>query len=334
MPYIEDTNVPFIVRGPGIPVKKSSKIPSTHIDFAPTVLEMAGLPKKEWPEFFDGRSLLKELQDPHSVSSSDGISREVLNIEFWGSVNVPAGVWSKRHGKNSYKSVRIVSDNQAWLFARWCTANQTELYNTLRDPYELRNLALNPTKRQKRVISRLSALLLVTKSCGKESCRKPWKVLSDACECGFTDLESALDRKYDSFFASLPEWGFQQCLPVQDVANEGPYFPPESASLGSEHRDDTSHFSFTINNNTIAASLGTFGDPGQRHASHSRLMSDARKLSDTEIGVPVVKCGWPGYCRGLKARADGVMVEDSDFEWEEEISPLEIERMLEFGTPL
>lgn len=129
LPFIEDTTVPMIIRGPGIPHGKVSKIPSTHIDMAPTYLEMAGVPKADWPSFLDGRSLLKEWQGDENANC--GVAKEILNVEFWGSIdNAAKPDYSHTQWNNSYKTLRIVAEDQAWLFTRWCDSNATELYNT------------------------------------------------------------------------------------------------------------------------------------------------------------------------------------------------------------
>jgi len=120
----------MIIRGPGIPRGKTSKIPSTHIDVAPTLLEIAGVPQKNFPVFFDGRSLLKEWQG--SENANRGVSKEIMNVEFWGSIdNAGRPDFAKRHANNSYKTLRIVGEREGWLFTRWCEGNATELYNTI-----------------------------------------------------------------------------------------------------------------------------------------------------------------------------------------------------------
>ena len=305
LPYIEDVNLPMAVRGPGISPGKVSKIPSTHVDIAPTILEIAGVPRKDWPPFFDGRSLLKEWQS--RSAPNDDISHEVLNVEYWGSSNAPAGRFTKRHMNNSYKSLRIVDEKQGWLFNRWCTSNQTELYNTIEDPYELTNLALNPTPETQRLMDRISGLLLVTKSCGQDSCRKPWEVLSSNVPgtADFTSLDQAMSLTYDGFFASLPAFGFQMCLPYQLVENEGPYWPPSSAELGHQYREDTTHYTFWLTNGTgVAGTLSLHGNLTQRYMSLLDVYQGARNLTDAEIGWPTRKCSAPEYC-GLVNAEDG-----------------------------
>ena len=261
----------------------------------PTILDISGVPQAEWPPFFDGRSLLSEWQS--GAAPDDGIQREVMNIEYWGLATVPAGVFTKHYTNNSYKSLRIVDEQQGWLFNRWCTSNQTELYNTIDDPYELTNLAISPTQDTQWLIDRLSGLLLVTKSCGQETCRKPWQVLSSKAGANFSSLAQAMDAEYDAFFASLPAFGFQGCLPYQLVANEGPYYPPESAELGQQYREITTDYSFWLTNGSAAAGpVGLYGNVDQRYMGIKELRQSARYVTDTEIGYPTQECRAPDYC--------------------------------------
>ena len=305
LPYIEDTNLPLAVRGPGIPRARQLSIPSSHVDMAPTLLDIAGVPPEDWPEFFDGRSLLSEWQNQES--KEDGISREVLNVEFWGSTVAPKEEWTTRHHDNTYKSLRLVGEKQGWLFNRWCTSNQTELYNTIADPYELHNLAVDPSDEIKRVMNRLSGLLLVTKSCGRDSCRKPWDVLRSSCdetvmsdgEATFSDLEGAMDSKYDAFFASLPHFGFHSCVPYQKVENEGPYFPAESEDLGRRYRAEedgtVDAVSWMAPVTPDVESEEYFGDLSQRYATADDLERTARALTEAQMGSSI-RCTAPDYC--------------------------------------
>lgn len=131
LPYVSDSNLPFVMRGPGIPKGVKSKVGSAHVDLAPTFLDIMGLDKKEWPEFLDGRSLLAEWRDPVPKTKPEvGSSKEIINIEFWGDkiVEIPNWNWT-RLSNNSYKTLRIVSEESSWMFLVWCT-NEMELYNT------------------------------------------------------------------------------------------------------------------------------------------------------------------------------------------------------------
>jgi hypothetical protein len=294
-----------------------SEIPQTHVDIAPTLLDIAGIPKENWPPFFDGRSLLPEWQSDKALD--DGIEREIINVEYWGSATAPAGKWTSHYKHNSYKSLRMVSQNgkSGWLFNRWCTHDQTELYDTVADPYELVNLAINPNAETLRLMSRLSGLLLVTKSCGQDSCRKPWEVLSAAYHstvhnnglipdgqvvigvASFNTLDQAMGSRYDDFFATLPSFKFEMCLPYQLASNEGPFFPPESEDLGRRYRANTEDFSYYLTNSTLAAASTTgtfFGSAAQRDMMIADLYRTTRELTDDEIGRETQLCEAPDYC--------------------------------------
>lgn len=108
-----------------------SNVASAHLDFAPTFLEIMGLPKEEWPVFLDGRSLLPEWEDPvPDVRSQIGSAKEIINIEFWGDKIIEFPQFEDQNLEfNSYKSMRIVSEESSWMFVTWCT-NEMELYNT------------------------------------------------------------------------------------------------------------------------------------------------------------------------------------------------------------
>ncbi|KAF2247756.1 amidase signature enzyme [Trematosphaeria pertusa] len=75
-PYLEDTNIPMVVRGPGIPAGATSKIPSTHIDFALTFLDIAAVAEADHPKLFDGRSLLGEWKNANSEAAAQCRSRD------------------------------------------------------------------------------------------------------------------------------------------------------------------------------------------------------------------------------------------------------------------
>lgn len=131
-PYVEDTNLPFIVRGPGVPQGVVSKAPQAHLDLAPTFLEIAGLSKEDLPPFLDGRSLLSQWKAPtdEEPTSGQGSSHEILNVEYWGGAISGTPDATKTHPNTTYKSLRIVGDEFAFLYSHWCWTNEVELYNT------------------------------------------------------------------------------------------------------------------------------------------------------------------------------------------------------------
>lgn len=314
--YAEDSNLPFAVRGPGVPAGVTSKIPGAHLDLAPTFLEIAGLAKDQWPPFLDGQSLLHQWHHPKSSTgegSGGGNAKETLNVEFWGLciVEAPNG---KELGipfkNNSYKTLRIVGEDESWLYSHWCTG-ETELYNTAADPYELNNLALNATHESARLMDRLNAILLVTKSCAENVCRQPWALLQPGHRKDeILSLKQAMDPKYDSFFAKFPRVAFKECLQIQDIENEQPYYPPLPATgaLGQNYRNKTDNYKSEGEGGTRYIDSGAqFGSLEQRHVTLADINKTAREMTDDEIY---------GNATMNKRRRDLGIVENPDwFQW-------------------
>ncbi|KAI1334918.1 arylsulfatase [Xylariaceae sp. FL0016] len=289
-PYAEDTNLPFVVRGPGIPAGVVSKIPSTHLDLAPTFLDIARLDKSQWPVFLDGRSLLNHWQNPDGTveGQGDGVSREIINIEFWGLVDVETPDYTY-YLNSSYKSLRLTGEKENWVYIKWCT-NEVELYNTAEDPYELTNLANSTDAQITRLLNRINGILLVTKSCASDSCRDPWMHLQpDNANNGtakISTLVEAMQPQYDSLFAGLPQVSFDECLQFQSTDNEAPYYPPASISLGREHRRDTDGFLTSLDRVQGVSQNAEFqGSLAQRNVTLAQIMEQAVIMNASQIAV-------------------------------------------------
>ncbi|KAI1860469.1 hypothetical protein JX265_009868 [Neoarthrinium moseri] len=296
LPYIMDSNLPLFVRGPEIPAGATSNVASAHLDFAPTFLEIMGVPQEQWPKFLDGRSLLSEWQQDPDAGRPPlpvGDAREIINIEFWGDkvVEAPFSVAGLLNN-NTYKTLRVVSEGSAWMFAKWCT-NEMELYNTTADPWEVHNLAWGGRERRtpevQRVLDRLNALLMVTKSCEGDSCRDPWSVLQPPGAEGtpVASLTAALDPRYDDFYAAIPEVHFDRCMMYQDEENEKPFYPPGAErGLGKAYRSPTDNFVTTSpNGTTVPSNASPAGGWDQRYISIDQLNAVGRELTDDELGL-------------------------------------------------
>ena len=124
--------MPFVVRGPGVPANQISDIPSSHVDLAPTFLELAGLRAEDYPPFLDGNSLVSQWHNPSMSydNEGDGPGKEIINIEFWGVNTIEAPSDPGNHENNSFKTLRIVGKKFSYLFIKWCS-NEMELYNTI-----------------------------------------------------------------------------------------------------------------------------------------------------------------------------------------------------------
>ncbi|KEY71313.1 hypothetical protein S7711_05905 [Stachybotrys chartarum IBT 7711] len=289
LPYIEDTNIPFIVRGPGVPKGVISNAASAHIDLAPTFLDIMGVPAEEWPELLDGRSLLSDWRNPvPEVPPEVGAAKEIINVEYWGGNRIEVPDYPYPMENNSYKSLRIVSEESAWLYVSWCT-NEVELYNTTADPWEINNLARGEIQAEhQRLISRLNAILMVTKSCTRDTCRDPWSLLQPPNSTArISSLPSSMDPAFDRFYASIPKVRFGACLNYQSETNERPYYPPGAENdLGKPFRLPTdnwvsSNFSRepTVPRNALPA-----GGPEQRYATLADLEARRHVMTDEEIG--------------------------------------------------
>ncbi|KAF9878012.1 arylsulfatase precursor [Colletotrichum karsti] len=297
LPYLEDTNIPLAVRGPGIPKGAVSSNPSLVVDFAPTFLEIAGLrPDSDgYPPFFDGSSLLDSWKSPNSSEISK--RKEAVNIEYWGNGFVEMQEWSEGdygsyfpglYLENDYKTMRVVGVNSSWMYSRRCS-NDAELYNTKDDPYELLNLANSTDPHHQRVLSRLNALLLVSKSCTQSTCRDPWSVLQPpgtSPRTAVRTLEDALDPAYNSFYNAFPPVTIGECVGYQLASNEGPFYPSGAEfGRGLAYREPTDNFVFPEPEPVVG--LPRNGSRGggweQREASYEMLLEASRVLTDDEI---------------------------------------------------
>lgn len=146
-----DIHVPLIVRGPGIPQNETLNVVTSHTDLAPTFLSIAGTTRNG----LDGKRL------PTTVEASQASNKtEHVAIEYWGLVSeststngiylrrqaVPEGIYGYKSNKlqqegnsyknNTYKGIRLVSDDYSLYYSVWCT-NDVEFYN-LKVRYSLR----------------------------------------------------------------------------------------------------------------------------------------------------------------------------------------------------
>lgn len=76
--FEEDTNVPLIIRGPGVPKGRKTSIITAHVDLSPTILEMTGLAQRDE---FDGRRI--PLTDSDLTTRENIEADEYANVEFW-----------------------------------------------------------------------------------------------------------------------------------------------------------------------------------------------------------------------------------------------------------
>ena len=125
--YDETTRIPFIVKWKGrIPKGKVCEHPVSHINIAPTILEVAGL---DVPPFLEGRSILSTFFDPE-VKPNDYIFMEFTRYEV------------NHDGWGGFQPIRCVFDGRYKLVIN--LHYMDELYDLKKDPQEMINLIDSP----------------------------------------------------------------------------------------------------------------------------------------------------------------------------------------------
>lgn len=222
-----DVNVPLLWRGPGVPSGEVSTGVSTHTDLAPTFLSLFGLPQK--PEL-DGQVI------PVLSGQSFNNNSEHVNIELWGvaapyEVDPYTGIEILGEKNNTYKGLRIISDQYSFYYSVWCT-NEHELYNMLEDEYQMHNILPKTLDIKNvtgapllgrdlgQVVQRLDALMMVLKTCSGNECVNPWLQLHPQGDV--QTLQQAMSSKFDEFYRSQPKVSFSACKLGYLPAYEGP----------------------------------------------------------------------------------------------------------------
>ncbi|VGO18528.1 sulfatase family protein [Pontiella sulfatireligans] len=133
LPYEQATHIPLIIYDPRTPkAARGRKTPAiaANIDFAPTMLDLAGVPV---PAQMDGKSLVPSIQNPdHRVRTQLGL------VQNWDVLN-----------RDMPKALAVVSED--WKYIHWCYADENvpvceQLFDLKRDPNEMNNVAQSPEK--------------------------------------------------------------------------------------------------------------------------------------------------------------------------------------------
>ena len=155
------------------------------------------------------------------------------------------------------------------------------------DPYEINNLALDPDEYTSRLMKRLNALLLVTKSCAQDSCRNIWQTLlsqNDTAGADIQSLKQAMDPQYDQLFDSFPSVNIAKCLGFQLAANEMPFWPPGAEeTLGLDFRNQTPSLGPTYKFSVHLGNDKPEGGHEQRHSTLEEILGKSRKLTAEEL---------------------------------------------------
>ncbi|KAK0713927.1 arylsulfatase-like protein [Lasiosphaeria miniovina] len=230
--FEEDINIPLVVRGPGVPEGRAvTNLVTTHIDLAPTILDLAGAPIRA---DFDGEAIPLRARD---LEAAVGSRHEHVTVEYWGFAIGEGKLFGDEKSRlvlnNTYKALRIISKTYNFYYSVWCN-NEHELYDLTTDPYQQHNLlhpsALSESNTEPllldgvplgKVVARLDALLLVLKSCRAQTCVRPWHALHPTGNVA--SLHDALHARFDTFYEhELPRVSYGRCELGYLLDAEGP----------------------------------------------------------------------------------------------------------------
>jgi N-acetylglucosamine-6-sulfatase len=165
-PYETDVHMPLMVRGPGIAAGSATSAPTSSVDFAPTIAELAGA-KLPFP--VDGRSFAPIL---HGQTPAGW--RQVILLEQFAFVpanDVPPGVLEPpdpQDGKVTAYPAHLGVRTATMKYVEYGTGER-EVYDLRRDPDELNNLAAHSDPGW---LARMSSLARALGACGGDACRQ------------------------------------------------------------------------------------------------------------------------------------------------------------------
>ncbi|MCM0649980.1 sulfatase-like hydrolase/transferase [Clostridium swellfunianum] len=173
--YEEITNIPFIVRWPGItPEGFVCHSPVSHIDITPTILEAAGL---SVAKLLEGKSLKSTLCDP-AVKTNDAVFMEFSRYEV------------DHDGFGGFQPVRAIFDGRYKLVINLLTSD--ELYDIEKDPSEMKNIIKDAEYGD--VLDKLHDMLLAWMNNTRDPFRgyyweqRPWKKDASSATWSYTGM--------------------------------------------------------------------------------------------------------------------------------------------------
>jgi N-acetylglucosamine-6-sulfatase len=148
-PYVEDTRVPLIVRGPSVPQAQRRQELVLNTDIAPTFAELGGA---QVPDFVDGRSFVPLLRGQTPPWRTVALIENAMSEKLHMSAN--AGMITEDTAYVEYEN------------------DERELYNLQADPYQLHNTYEDAKDTDPALIAELEARLEALRSCEGEACRR------------------------------------------------------------------------------------------------------------------------------------------------------------------
>ena len=190
--YETDVRVPMLVVGPGVPANSTSAgLVGSHIDLAPTWMELAGIERPVW---MDGRSVASQLLATAAVPEAEAEVLEPLDVRG----RPPNAAYFEYHGlgpvgepgrlldsfNNTFRGVRLVGGAGAGrfersrnlLFAEWgsdflfSSVVFREVYDMDEDPWQMTNLYGSWSRSHKLLLAQLANLTRRMYTCAGSGC--------------------------------------------------------------------------------------------------------------------------------------------------------------------
>jgi N-acetylglucosamine-6-sulfatase len=162
LPYDPSSQVPLIVRGPGLPAGARSQALVGNVDLAPTILELA---QAEPGRIIDGQSLMPFARDPSRESARPLLHETGGRRVAFGPEQDAPGAPAAEPVLN-YKAVRT----SRWLYVDY-ESGERELYDLNVDAQQLQSLHSDP--RYEAVRGALRRVLVRLANCAGADCREP-----------------------------------------------------------------------------------------------------------------------------------------------------------------
>jgi N-acetylglucosamine-6-sulfatase len=172
--YVEDTRVPFVVRGPGVPAGRTVDQLAGNVDVAPTLADLAGARS---PGFVDGRSLVPLMRKgtPNSwrqaflLEHGHGPGTQPPLKPPKNGVLEPPELLSPSTREKFYVAPYEGLRTKRYFYVEYST-KERELYDLATDPYEMHNLAGDRSPPIQSLIASFSARLAKMRACAGKAC--------------------------------------------------------------------------------------------------------------------------------------------------------------------
>jgi N-acetylglucosamine-6-sulfatase len=179
-PYEESIRVPLVVAGANIQPRVENRI-TAEIDFAPTFLRLAGLPipnDTSGLDFMDGLSLVPLLRGQTPANWRSDLILQYITGGAAGDTQLPLGtgiLGGTAQEIPTYKAVRTANHTYIEWYddERFQYLQEPELYDLLRDPFQLNNLLATPQGRleNRELVNQLKARMNQLANCKGDGCR-------------------------------------------------------------------------------------------------------------------------------------------------------------------